>query len=98
MTIYDYDNKAVEVELPDKEIDYIVVEVLSGDETGFVQFTDGTYLNFDASNDRFVHYADGWYRVPKEHVRDWMNFKPSKEMTISYDRQKWANNLEGSFL
>ena len=49
MKIYDYDNREVIIELPYKEIKEVFVNVLSGDETGIVEFVDGTYIRFDAS-------------------------------------------------
>lgn len=66
MTIYDYANRAVEVELPDKPIAYIEVVVVYGDETGNVGFTDGTMIQFDASGIRFTDYYDGSYVVRGE--------------------------------
>lgn len=40
ITIYDYDNKPVTVELPEKEIVSIFINVISGDETGWFTFED----------------------------------------------------------
>lgn len=40
--IYDYDNKSVKVEVPDKPTHCIMVTILGGDETGTVYFEDGT--------------------------------------------------------
>lgn len=50
--IYDYDDNAVTIEIPDKPIKRIYVTVLTGDETGTIRFEDSTRLDFDASDDR----------------------------------------------
>ena len=89
MIIYNYANRPIEVELPDKTISEIFVDVITGDETGFVKFEDGSKLYFDASDDRLQDYNDGFYFVTKEKVESWLNFKPSeKRMTFSYERQE----------
>lgn len=89
ITIYDYNDREVHVEIPDKEITGIVVHVLSGDETGFIQFMDGTCIHFDASNCRMIGYDDGYYCVNGEDIEKWLNFKPNKEdlFCFSYERQ-----------
>lgn len=87
ITIYDYDSAKKEITLPDKEISQIVVTVLSGDETGFVEFTDGTRIEFDASDERIANYYDGTYIVKGENIKKWIDFKPSDERTTSYERQ-----------
>lgn len=57
ITVYDYENKPVIVELPDKEIEEIFVQIISGDETGVVVFKDGTLVRFDAcEGGRMVGY------------------------------------------
>ena len=40
--IYDYDDNAVTIEIPDKPIKRIYVTVLTGDETGTIRFEDDT--------------------------------------------------------
>ena len=74
--IYDYDNKATIVEIPDKPIDYIHVIVLSGDETGVIYFKDDTTQSFDASKHRFFDYFDDQYVVPGNQVEKWASIKP----------------------
>ena len=61
--IYDYDNKKVEVEVPDKPIHHITVTILSGDETGIIYFKDGTTQSFDASDCRNTNCFDEEYIV-----------------------------------
>lgn len=87
ITIYDYANREIKVELPDKEILRICVTVLSGDETGWVEFADGSRINFDASDCRISSYYDGTYIVEGDNIEKWLNFVPS-ESTASYERQE----------
>lgn len=86
--IYDYDNNVRMVEVPDgKEIESIDVTVLSGDETGYIFFTDGSRKRFDASNCRMMGFDDGSYSVPSKKVNEWINWKP-RGFTNSYARQR----------
>lgn len=87
IVIYDYDNKEKEIALPDKEITEIFVSVLSGDETGYVKFEDGTDVHFDASDCRFMDFNDGYYSVEGENIQKWLDFKPSGTRTASYERR-----------
>lgn len=87
ITIYDWDNKATVVSLPNKEIREIFVHVLSGDETGFVEFVDGEKIYFDASSCRLFGFEDGCYTVNGENVKKWIEYKPSSVRTASYERQ-----------
>lgn len=87
ITIYDYADKTKEITLPDKEIAEIFVSILSGDETGFVKFTNGTKIKFDASDDRITDYYDGMYTIEGEDIKKWIDFKPSSNRTVSYERQ-----------
>lgn len=93
MKIYDYENRPVEVELPDKEIKVILVQVLTGDETGYVLFEDGSQLSFDASTTRVTDYDDGLYIVTREYLAEWFNWEPTKDGLstgiYSYDRKDW---------
>ena len=86
--IYDYDNEKVEVEVPDKPIDYIHVVVLSGDETGTIYFKDGTTQSFDASDCRNTSYFDGEYDVLGKVVDEWIatDSRLSRRETKSYQR------------
>lgn len=89
ITIYDYANTAKEIELPDKDVLEIAVTVLSGDETGYVKFTDGTEIEFDASDCRLMSYYDGAYTVEGENIQKWIDFKPSgNRFTVSYERRE----------
>lgn len=90
ITIYDYGNKPKQIELPDKKISRIEVLVLSGDETGFVEFTDGDRVRFDASDTRCTSYFDGYYIVEGEDIQKWIAYKDEAfcySGTTSYNRQ-----------
>lgn len=85
--IYDYDNDTKIIEIPaDKEIESIDVTVLSGDETGYIFFTDGTRKRFDASDCRITSFVDGSYTIPSKRVDAWINWKP-RGLINSYERQ-----------
>lgn len=86
--IYDYNNKATVVEIPDKPINYIHVVVLSGDETGIVYFKDGTTQSFDASNCRNTDCFDGEYDVLGKVVGEWIatDSRLNRRETKSYQR------------
>ncbi len=86
ITIYDYADRTKEIALPDKEISEISVIILSGDETGFVKFVDGTKIRFDASDNRITDFYDGIYTLEGENIQKWINFKSSGNRTISYER------------
>lgn len=92
MIIYDYNNNPVSVQLPDKEIKEIFVEVLSGDEVVSVEFTDGEILKFDSSNRRIMNFDDGCYRVTGHMIKKWMEFQPTPGKTASYERQWWFDD------
>lgn len=90
--IYDYDNRATEVCIPDdKAISTIFVCILSGDETGIICFADGTTMDFDAlcNGLRLHSFFDGCYVVAGEDIQKWINFDADKcSTTISYTRQE----------
>lgn len=88
--IYDYDNKASVVEIPDKPIDYIHVIVLSGDETGIVYFKDDTMQSFDASDCRNTDCFDEEYIVDDMYIKEWIAINPKvgNYDTKSYERAK----------
>lgn len=86
MTIYQFDNKATEIQLPDKEIQEIFIIVLSGDETGTVTFTDGSVLPFDASDSRIMDFIDHGYSVTGGNIEKWLSFGPKDGRTAAYQR------------
>lgn len=88
--IYDYDNKITKIEIPDdKQIETIFVSIVSGDETGFVYFTDGSSITFDASDCRLLGYDDGGYIVRGDNIQKWLDWEPNgDDYTYSYSRQR----------
>ena len=73
--IYDYANHVTEIAIPDdKVISSIYVNILSGDETGIIVFTDGSHIRFDASDFRFTSFYDGNYVVCGENIQKWIEF------------------------
>lgn len=88
--IYDYNNHSSKILIPeDKSIHQITVVILSGDETGRIDFTDGSSMSFDASNTRVISYYDGGYFVRGENIQKWIDFDVKNcKRTISYARQE----------
>ena len=95
--IYDYDDKVKEVEIPDdKQIESINVRICSGDETGFINFTDDTSIIFDASNTRCMSFDDGCYIVEGYNIQKWLNWMPTHGeylLAYSYMRQMEFSGL-----
>ena len=89
--IYDYDDKVKEVEIPDdKHIKAIYITIWRGDESGFISFTDDSYIDFDASNTRVRSYNDGSYIVEGNNIQSWLNWIPTHGeymLPYSYMRQ-----------
>lgn len=87
LRIYDYKNRAKDIELPDKEIQTIEVTVLSGDEVVEVTFKDGSVEEYDSSDSRLMDFYDGSYEVAEDMIKKWMNFTPSGRITASDERR-----------
>ena len=96
-TVYDYDNKPSVHYISDykiSDIKEIFVNIISGDETGFIIMQDGIIYDFDASKTRTMNFDDGCYSITdKEDIAKWIKFKALKGSceTVSYVRQrKWG--------
>ena len=88
ITVYDYDDRPTTIQLPDKKIRLLHVTVLSGDETGYVQFEDDTIQEFDASDCRIQSFYDGSYTViDKEELAKWFDWVPEVKEFLSYERK-----------
>lgn len=91
MRIYDFDNEAHDIDIGDKPIAYLVVTILSGDETVGIKFSDGTTAAFDPSSSRIINHYDGMYLLDKkEDIKRWLNWRPTdyrKYDYFSYCRQ-----------
>lgn len=103
LRIYDYENRPVDIELPDKPIHSIIVLILSGDETGQVEFEDGETFSFDADapdslGGRGIDYCDGYYTVDGDMIPRWMAYRPhvSAPETAAYKRRDWFRKQKES--
>lgn len=87
--IYDWDNNEKIVTIEDKPIEAIVVNVVSGDETAYIYYEDGTEEYIDSSTQRLTSYLDETYLIKKSEVENWINFKfrtqAPENKKISYD-------------
>lgn len=86
MRIYDYANRPKDVELDDKKITAIHVEIKSGDEFVTVVYEDGQRAVFDSSITRSIDYEDGEYVVQGDEIERWLHYQPKKTGTASYER------------
>lgn len=84
--IYDYDNKPKEIDTGNKEINFINVIILTGDEVITIYYSDGTFENYDSSEDRITDYFDDSYVVSKENLSKWLESANDTTGTISYNR------------
>ena len=90
--IYNFINLATEIDTGDKEIDFIRVEVISGDELVHIFYSDGTRDHYK-SDTAFIAFYDGGYEVPKERIQEWIDLAKTKK-TISYYRLEVFDNEE----
>lgn len=92
--IYNFMNKAIEVDTGDKEIKYIMVSVISGDEFIHIHYTDGTISSYK-SDFALIDYYDGGYVVPKDDIQKWIDLEKVTDRTISYYRlEEFDKELE----
>lgn len=83
--IYNYDNEPIEVDTGDKEIKYIVVTVITGDEIIYIIYEDGTMKHYRSDCSLRALY-DGNYLVPKERIQEWISLEKTAQGEISYHR------------
>jgi len=94
VSIYDYANREIEVNLPvDKieDIASIYVTIISGDEIVAFSFKNGKGLTVDSSDCRCMDFYDGSYVViGSDKIKKWIEFefKGTNEDTVSYARQE----------
>lgn len=85
--IYDYNDKAIEVDTKGREIVSVSVEVISGDERIEIMYKSGAFNMIDSSSNRFINYYDGGYELSGDKLLEWMEYTPAKEKKgISYER------------
>nr|DAR88066.1 MAG TPA: hypothetical protein [Caudoviricetes sp.] len=83
--IYNYANEPTEVDTGDKEIRYIVVTVISGDEIIYIIYENETIEHYRSDYSAMVFY-DGDYLVPKERIQEWIDLEKTARKEISYYR------------
>lgn len=86
MVIYSKTGEKLFVEIPDTPIRYVMVAILSGDETGIVAFENYSTIYFDSNPDRKVDDFQSSYIIDRERVKDWMNFVPVNEKEAAHER------------
>lgn len=74
-TVYDWDNNERIVAIENKPIEAIVVNIVSGDETAYIYYEDGTEIYVDSSMHRLESYLDETYLIKKNEVEKWINFE-----------------------
>ena len=85
--IYDYKDKAIEVDTKGREIVSVSVEVISGDECIEIIYKSGAFETIDSSSDRFINYHDGGYELSGDELSEWMEYTPAEGKSgISYER------------
>lgn len=96
--IFDYNNQAKTVHTdPNKTIEHLTVDIISGDEIVFIAYTDGTYDSVDSTiTPRIMDFYDGGYIITPDEIEDWVAAADnqinadSQNHVISYQRQDWA--------
>lgn len=85
--IYNYNNKPTEVDTEDKEIRYIKVAVVSGNEFINIHYENGI-RGYYKSIVPFIpiYYED--YIIPKERVQEWIDLEKVTNENIAYHRSK----------
>ena len=85
--IYDYNDKAVEIDTKGRKVASISVEVVSGDECIEIMYENGSFEMVDSSSNRYINYYDGGYELSGDKLSEWMECTPAKEKKgISYER------------
>ena len=94
--IYDYANRAKEIELRD-DLKLLAVRVITGDEVIWAYYKDGTIESFDFCDCRAEDYDNGLYIVDTDKLDAWFNFNVDDDKfkgsylergVISYERME----------
>ena len=83
--IYNYNNEPTEVDTGDKEIRFITVEVISGNEWIHIHYEDGI-INHCKSRVALIYLYEGEYTIPKERIQEWIDLEKVTDKNISYHR------------
>lgn len=86
--IFNCYNGFVEVDVGQKEIDFIVVAVLQGDEVVRIYFKDGTSVKVDSCHVfgtlfRNMAFYDGVYVVTSDKLKEWIDIGDSSNNPIN---------------
>lgn len=96
--IYNYNNEPTEVDTGDKEILFINVILISGDEIIRVYYKDQTTETYDSGRMRFHNLYDYSYILLPEDIEEWSLLeKLDDEIPISrihWAETKWKENGE----
>ena len=84
--IYNFENEPTEVELKCRAVSKIYVTLITGDETISVLFSNGSIKEFSSSDARVVDNIDGTYVLKGNRIREWMEYEPTGDGAISYER------------
>lgn len=84
--IYNFENEPTEVELKCRAVSKIYVNVITGDEVITVLFSNGSIKEFSSSDARIVDNIDGTYVLTRNRIREWMEYEPTGDGAISYER------------
>ena len=95
--IFNCYNGFVEVDVGQKEIDFIVVTVLQGDEVVRIYFKDDTSVEVDPRHVfgvyREMFWYDGTYIVTPDKLKEWIDIGDSSN-NPEYDRLKTFGNVD----
>lgn len=83
--IYNYNNEPTEVDTGDKEIRYIMVEVVTGDEWIHIHCEDGTIEHYRSDYPTMDFYYGG-YTVFNERIQEWIELAKTAQGIISCRR------------
>lgn len=99
--VYSYSNIGYPQFIMNKDIEDIEslqVNIISGDETIYIKFHDGTSYQFDSSiqDPRISDYFDGGYMLTKkEDIRKWMEYDGKVEYNTDCPYDRWYRHMEG---
>lgn len=96
--IFNCYNGFVEVDVGQKEIDFIVVTVLQGDEVVRIYFKDGTSVEIDSchvfdSLQRTVDFYDDTYVVLPDRLTKWIDIGESSKNPVD-TRRVYFNSID----
>ena len=85
INIFSYSGHKYHIETPRDDIDFIVVNIISGDEVLSIYYKDRSYETYDAvnfaleSDQRLLGFHDGSYVVFQDQIDKWNNRKNAQD-------------------